>query len=64
MSNRRCNKCVYDSLKRAGHRRIKRADTEYELGGVNVYLIPKGEKLDTKKHFAAWFMSLPERCEC
>jgi len=34
------------------------------LGGITVYLKPTGVKLDTEKHFQAWFMELPDSCAC
>ena len=60
----KCNRCVYEGMKRTGFRRIKSPETKFDTGGVNVYLVPFGEKLDRKKHFAAWFMEITDVCDC
>jgi len=38
-----------------------------KLGGTNVYVHPRSvmkDKIDHKKHFAAWFMAIGKVCEC
>ena len=72
----RCNYCNYQSIKRRakqeGSRIYKRA-ASWGLGGVNIYVVPKGDKLDTREdkegntisgQFGAWFMELPDSCHC
>lgn len=40
------------------------------IGGVNIYLVPKGERPDVRtpadggKHWRFWFQSLSEECTC
>lgn len=35
-------------------------ETEFALGGVNVYKVPVPGELDREKHKLAWFMYLPQ----
>ena len=64
-----CNYCTLQRMKRAaklnGERVVMvRAKEIQGLGGMDVYVLPKGEKKLEKKYFRAWFMALGNRCEC
>lgn len=63
-----CNWCSYQDIKKrfkgTDIRVLTRDEKGFSLGGVNVYAVPRGEKLDRAKHYIAWFMQLPERCCC
>jgi hypothetical protein len=34
------------------------------MGGIDVFVLKRGEKLDRKEHFCAWLMEIPDRCVC
>jgi len=70
-----CNFCKLQSYKR----RAKEQNKEVQLihakdGGIDVYLVPKGEKADTRQdpktgnnlsdQWKSWFMELSKRCVC
>jgi hypothetical protein len=67
-----CNFCDLKNLRN----RIKGTGSKIFLraedGGVAVYVVPKGEKLDTSKdakgepskQWRMWFMELTEHCVC
>jgi hypothetical protein len=78
-----CNFCTYQSIKRDakknGSRVVKRYAVAYQLGGVNIYVVPKGVEVPKvikgcdvtykgdafhRKYFRAWFMELPDHCAC
>jgi hypothetical protein len=39
---------------------VLEAETEFRLGGVNVYKLPVPGVLDREKHRVCWFMYLPQ----
>ena len=63
-----CNYCTLQELKKrykgTDTKLLRRDDKGFALGGENVYAVPKGERLDTEKHFVAWFMEMPNKCQC
>lgn len=68
----KCNYCAMKELKaqarKMGAQVIIRANAR--IGGVDVYVVPKGEKLDTApvgdggKHWKVWLQALAEGCTC
>lgn len=56
-----CNRCTFEKYKEMPGVKIVTKDDP--AGGVNVYMIPEDETFD-KKHLLAWFMFLPDECEC
>ena len=68
MSDRLCNYCVLESIRRDAKKHNKKvviatSEKMGELGGSEVYLMSNGAKSKTKK-WVAWFMRIPDRCEC
>ena len=63
-----CNYCTMQNIKERAKKDnskiITRDNAGFALGGVNVYIVPKGKRFDKDKHLVAWFMELPERCAC
>jgi hypothetical protein len=67
----RCNYCslliIESDAKKINCRVIKRKSDGMGLGGIDVYVVPKGEKLTKQNqeiYFRAWFMAIGDRCEC
>lgn len=62
-----CNLCLLAEIKRQAKKEgkvvVKKPGT-FGLGGVDLFVLRKGEKLDRGKHFRAWCMKIPEGCEC
>lgn len=68
MSDRPCNLCVLNRMKRDSRDRstqvvVKPSPFGSFTAGVNVYQIRKGEK-PTKKNWVCWFALVPSKCEC
>jgi hypothetical protein len=65
-----CNYCSFQNIKRTAARNGERITTKpgkrYKTlpKGVNVFSIPRGEKLDEEKHLVSWFWALPHSCSC
>jgi len=62
-----CNFCSLKMIKArcpTGHRVRVVPAKDSGLGGFNVYRYCAGETIDHKKHFVAWFMALPGKCDC
>ena len=66
-----CNYCslrrIKDSVKGTGARTVLKG-SEF-MGGTDVYVVLKGEKLkegdhDNNKQYRSWMMEIPERCVC
>ena len=70
-----CNHCnlkrIKAEAKKSGAKVFKRSNAEY--GGVDIYVVPKGDTLDTTRHpktknpsdqWKAWMMEITDRCEC
>jgi len=69
----RCNYCDMKMIKAKAKKdgaRVYTRPSDFCLGGFNVYVVPKGETLDTTdpddggKHWVAWMMSIPDTCCC
>lgn len=67
MSNRACNRCVLERMKKetkecGGHLLIKRA----KGGGIGIWRVPKNVKHKEIKGTDpdVWLMSLPDKCAC
>jgi len=62
-----CNRCTLKLLRKRkspGESIKVVEDKDSGMGGFNVYQFPKGHKIIHSKHFVAWLMEIPERCEC
>ena len=71
-----CNYCNWKMMKKRakeqGRNLVLSSNGNFGLGGISVYEIPQGKDKDIilgneklrEKHFKAWFMELPDRCEC
>ena len=65
-----CNKCSLASIYRRAReykQKVTLIPDSGKLGGTNVYVHPRSvtkDKIDHKKHFAAWFMAIGKICEC
>ena len=72
-----CNLCRMKQIRRDAKRNKMRVtvlhDTNFKLGGVNVYVHPRDVKITAAvvrdeaihdKHFVAWFMAFGAMCEC
>jgi hypothetical protein len=58
MSNRQCNKCVFEQLKKAHPNssiETKKKPLEHFPRGIDVYVDGK---------WLIWFAELPSKCEC
>lgn len=73
MSNRLCNYCEFEKLKRLASQNslvITKHYRDNKLGGVDVYVHPRGidiNKIEENKkedYFVAWYMELPNKCAC
>jgi len=71
----RCNYCHLQDYKReAKEKKMTVHLINSKDGGMDVYLVPKGEKLDTRqdsktgnnlsKQWRSWFMALSDSCCC
>lgn len=75
----RCNKCVVDCMRQNAESHgfaltVLAAERDRWPGAVNVFVHPPGtpagalttpdDNNEGGNHWAAWFMALPERCEC
>lgn len=73
---RQCNHCALRHLRREAKTNGERVTVQNStrslgLGGVDVYVSPKGVKLarpisdvDHEKYFRAWYMEVPDACMC
>jgi len=72
-----CNYCSLQRIKARAKSENKKvtvlADSTWGLGGLNVYVHPKGIKIkdliggedgERKKYRVSWFMALGNHCEC
>lgn len=67
----RCNYCSLKELRRNKPKgsRIHLRVSSF-MGGVDVFVVPQGEKLDKRSpddgggHWRRWFMELGDRCGC
>ena len=67
-----CNYCRYTSIKKNKPKgsKIVLQPSIWGLGGVEVYVVPKGERLDERspdhggKQWQAWFQELTMHCVC
>ena len=79
MSSSQCNYCSFEEMKRdakkVGEVIITRSGNDRKgnlnMGGVNIYRIPKGEIIPKeiteeihKKYWKCWYMALPDKCCC
>lgn len=55
MSNRACNYCVFQLIKKSAEKEGKTVKTESKDGGVDVFVDGK---------WRCWFMELPDSCRC
>ncbi len=69
MSFSSCNYCSVEIIKREA----KEIDAEVYIKGGNVFMVPKGEKLDTSTdpvtwnhgpQHQGWFMEIGDSCSC
>ena len=61
-----CNYCTMQRIKGEAKSKNEIVITKKGtgvLGGIDVYVLPKGET-PKKKYFRAWFMALGKYCEC
>lgn len=78
MSDKICNKCLFNIIK---ERALKNGKAVLKmkskfLGGTDVFVHPsniditklpglnEADHPNRNKYFVAWFMKIPERCEC
>lgn len=69
MSYRSCNYCLHKQVVKnlKSDERIVKRPGDFGLGGVSVYVVPKGVKLtdENKDQFDhSWYMELPKHCAC
>ena len=62
-----CNYCTYQWFLRKlnTNEEARLAPCSDELGGTNLYILPKGLEVDLEKQTAvAWFWELTDYCAC
>lgn len=63
-----CNYCsvmhIKMQAKQDGSKVFMQPKENGKLGGLDIYVIPRGEKLDEKKHWKCWVMELTQYCVC
>lgn len=62
-----CNKCRLQDIRaraRKTHSKVLLRAGDGGMGGTDVFVVPKGEKLHKVKHFAVWLMELNAVCDC
>lgn len=72
-----CNKCNLESIRaRALKNNQGILEMKSKYGGLDVFVYPKGIQItevpglniighpNRNKYFVAWFMKVPEKCEC
>jgi len=75
----RCNYCRLQDIKRMAKEQGSRVYVrpsnfcpKYNIGGYDIFMVPKGEKLDTSVdkdgnhgwQWVAWMMEIPDHCVC
>jgi len=65
-----CDYCYLKSVRR-DKPKGSRVYLRREIGGISVYVVPKGERLDKTdpgddggKHWITWLMKLTDHCVC
>jgi len=64
-----CNYCTLQRMRAETKKNNERvvlikAKEIQGLGGMDIYVLPKGEKQLKKKYFRGWFMAIGNSCEC
>jgi len=63
-----CNYCSMKGIRLRSTKKktevIIQSAINNQLGGFNIYVRKKGERLNHKKHFVCWMMELTEYCVC
>lgn len=67
-----CNYCHLKSIRERAKKQGSRVYLRAGMGGIDVFVVPKGEKLDTSvnekgehgKQWVAWMMEIPDHCVC
>ena len=62
-----CNYCNLEAIRARARNSgavVEMHPATGEMGGTNVYIVPRDRSLDTKKHFVAWMWTISEECAC